>query len=65
MEKKPRIVVLSKTDLVEDPELLDKIEQDYLEQGAPVLRVSAHRREGLRELVRLLTLRLSEMDGHP
>ena len=63
MGKKPRIVVLSKTDLLEDPELLGKIEQDYLEQGAPVLLVSSHKREGLRELVKLLTHKLSEMDG--
>ncbi|MDR3567088.1 MAG: GTPase ObgE [Syntrophobacteraceae bacterium] len=63
MLNKPRVVVLSKTDLLEDPELLGKIEQDYLELGAPVVLVSAPKRQGLRELVRLLTQKLSEMDG--
>ena len=62
MRKKPRIVVLSKTDMVADQELLGKIKKSYLELGPPVLLVSAHKREGLRELVRLLTEKLSEMN---
>ncbi len=59
MLKKPRIIVLNKTDLLEDQTLLAKIHKDYLELGSPVLLVSALRREGLRELVRLLTRSLS------
>ena len=41
MRKKPRIVVLNKTDLLEDPQLLGKIKKVYLELGPPVLLVSA------------------------
>ena len=60
--KKPRIIVLNKIDLAEDKQDLDKIEKRYLELGLPVLLVSSLRREGLRELVRLLTKKLSEMN---
>ncbi len=60
--KKPRIIVLNKTDLVEDKQKLDKIEKKYLELGIPVLMVSSLRREGLRELIGLLTKKLSEMN---
>ncbi|MDR3553530.1 MAG: GTPase ObgE [Syntrophobacteraceae bacterium] len=62
MKRKPRIIVLNKTDLLEDPEVLDKIKKAYLELGPPVLLVSALKREGLRELVRLLTANLFEMN---
>ena len=62
MKRKPRIIVLNKTDLLEDPEVLDKIKKAYLELGLPVLLVSALKREGLRELVRLLTSNLFEMN---
>jgi GTP-binding protein len=60
--KKPRIIVLNKTDLVEDGQDLDKIEKSYRELGHPVLLVSALKKEGLREMVRLLTKRLSGME---
>lgn len=60
--KKPRIIVLNKIDLAENKEDLDKIEKRYLELGLPVLLISSLRREGLRELVRLLTKKLSEMN---
>lgn len=62
MRKKPRIIVLNKSDLLEDSEVLGKIKKGYLELGPPVLLVSALKREGLRELVRLLTRSLSEMN---
>ncbi len=62
MQKKPRIIVLNKTDLLDDSKLLGKIKKSYLELGPPVLLVSALKKEGLRELVRLLTGSLSEMD---
>ncbi|MEN6439347.1 MAG: GTPase ObgE [Syntrophobacter sp.] len=58
---KPRIIVLHKTDLVEDKALLGKLAERYKQLGRPVLLVSSHRREGLRELVRMLTSRLAEM----
>jgi len=58
---KPRIVVLHKTDLVEDKALLNKFVERYRQIGHPVLLVSSHRREGLRELIRMLTARLAEM----
>ncbi len=62
MRKKPRIIVLNKTDLVDDLTLLDKIKKAYLQIGPPVVLVSGVKREGLRELVRLLTGKLSEMN---
>jgi putative ribosome biogenesis GTPase RsgA len=58
---------LNKTDLVKNGKDLDKIEKVYRELGLPVLLVSSLKREGLRELVRLLTKSLSEMnerEGH-
>ncbi|MGC8494047.1 MAG: GTPase ObgE [Syntrophobacteraceae bacterium] len=55
MGQKPRIIVLNKTDMLQDEKLLDRIRKSYLEAGPPVLLVSALKREGLRELVRLLT----------
>jgi len=62
LRKKPRIIVLNKTDLVKNGNDLAKIERGYCELGLPVLLVSSLKREGLRELVRLLTKSLSEMD---
>jgi GTP-binding protein len=62
MRKKPRIIVLNKTDLVENVQDLDKIEKRYRELGCPVLLVSSLRKHGLRELVRLLTRSLAEID---
>ncbi|MFZ2444812.1 MAG: GTPase ObgE [Syntrophobacteraceae bacterium] len=59
---KPRIIVLNKIDLVADKSLADKIAESYRQLGHPVLLVSAVQREGLRELVRLLTARLAEMN---
>jgi GTP-binding protein len=62
MRKKPRIIVLNKTDLMQNGQDLEKIEEKYRELGYPVLLVSSLKREGLRELVRLLTKSLSEME---
>lgn len=59
---KPRIIVLHKTDLVEEKTLLDKVAERYKQLGPPVLLVSSHRREGLRELIRMLTKCLAEMN---
>ena len=61
LRKKPRIIVLNKTDLVKNGKDLVKIEKSYRELGLPVLLISSLKREGLRELVRLLTKSLSEM----
>ncbi len=61
LRKKPRIIVLNKTDLVENAKDLAKIEKNYRELGLPVLLISSLKREGLRELVRLLTKSLSKM----
>jgi putative ribosome biogenesis GTPase RsgA len=52
---------LNKTDLVKDAKDLAKIEKSYRELGLPVLLISSLKREGLRELVRLLTKSLSKM----
>ncbi len=59
--KKPRVIVLNKADMVEKGQELEKIEKSYKKLGYPVLLVSALKREGLRELVRLLIRRLSEI----
>jgi GTP-binding protein len=61
---RPRVIVLNKTDLVEDKALLNRIAERYRALGHPVVLVSSFKREGLRELVRLLTVRLREM-GKP
>lgn len=60
--QKPRIVVLNKTDLVDDKDRLEKIAKEYSRLDLPLLLVSSVKREGLRELIRLLTARLIEMD---
>lgn len=62
MAKKPRIIVLHKTDLVEDGKSLERIAKRYGELGCPVLLVSSLKREGLRELVQLLSKQLIEMN---
>ena len=55
------VVALTKTDLVEDSDWLDLVEEDLhkalsgtILQEAPVVRVSAHRREGLEQLLQAL-----------
>ncbi len=60
LRKKPRIIVLNKSDLVTNSQDLDKIEKCYRELGLPVLLVSSLKREGLREMVRLLTKLIGE-----
>lgn len=60
LRNKPRIIVLNKTDLVKNGRDLARIEKGYRELGLPVLLVSSLKREGLRELLRLLTKSLSD-----
>ncbi|MCE5335411.1 MAG: 50S ribosome-binding GTPase, partial [Desulfobacteraceae bacterium] len=60
--EKPGIIVLNKTDMVDDPKRLESIARKYKKIGKPVMLVSSLRREGLRELVRLVLNHLSEMD---
>jgi len=59
---KPRIIVLNKIDLIDDENELGKIAESYRQLGYPVLLISSLRREGLRELVRLLLKRLTQID---
>ncbi len=66
------IVVLTKTDLVEDPEWLELVEADVLEvlagtalEGAPVVRVSARTGQGLEELVAMLQEVLERVEPRP
>jgi GTP-binding protein len=61
MKKKPRVIALNKSDLIKNSHDLEKIERRYRDLGLPVLLVSSLKREGLRELVRLLTMKLSQM----
>ncbi|MEL6403377.1 MAG: selenocysteine-specific translation elongation factor [Chloroflexota bacterium] len=62
------IVLLTKTDLIEDPEWLDLVELDVQEvlehttlENAPILRISAHTGEGIDDLVNTLTEHLSTL----
>lgn len=61
LQKKPRIIVLNKTDLVKNAQDLEKIEQIYRGLGHPVLMISSLKREGLHELVRFLAKRIEEL----
>ncbi len=61
LRKKPRIIVLNKTDLVKDTHELNRIEKCYRELGYPVLLVSSLKKEGLRELVRFLNQSLNSL----
>lgn len=62
LAEKPRIIVLNKTDLVPD-DFAGNAAQHYRRLGLSVLLVSSLRKEGLRELVRLLTASLAEMEA--
>lgn len=66
------LVVLTKTDLVDDPEWLDLIEADVRDtlsgtvlQNAPILRVSARTGDGLEELSLALQALLTDQPHHP
>jgi GTP-binding protein len=52
---KRRVVVINKVDLVPDEGVLEKISEAFAQIDVPVLRISALRRQGLHELVLLLT----------
>ncbi len=62
ISEKPRIIVLNKTDLVPDEDFAAEVAAKYEQLGHPVLLVSSLKKEGLRDLVRLLTSRLGEMN---
>lgn len=53
--RKSRIVAINKTDLITDPQLLEKIFESYRQTNLPVIGISALRRQGLQELLLLLT----------
>ena len=66
------IVVITKIDLVEDPDWLDLIEGDIRKTlagtvlvNAPIIRVSSHTKSGLNELIGLLTSILENSPGRP
>jgi selenocysteine-specific elongation factor len=72
LEIRHGIVLLTKTDLVEDPAWLDLIETDVRDilqgtvlQGATILRVSARTKAGFPELVRSLELLLGRLPARP
>jgi GTP-binding protein len=56
---KPRVIALNKTDLLADPGQLDALAAAYRQLGHPVVAISALRREGLPQLLRLLVNLLS------
>jgi len=62
LRRKPRIIVLNKTDLLKNSQDSDKIEKAYRKLGYPVILISSLKREGLRELIQLLTRTLFTMD---
>jgi selenocysteine-specific elongation factor len=66
------IIVLTKIDLVEDPDWLDLVELDIRQavagtvlELAPIVRVSARRGEGLGELKTILAASLEQRPAHP
>jgi selenocysteine-specific elongation factor len=66
------IIVLTKIDLVEDPDWLDLVELDIRQavagtvlESAPVVRVSARRGEGLSELKTILAASLEQRPARP
>ena len=66
------IVVMSKVDLIDDPEWLELVEleiEDLLEEhglgGAPILPVSAHTGAGLDELLACLQDKLADLPARP
>ncbi len=63
--EKPRIIVLNKIDLVADEAFSAEAAAKYGQLGHPVLLVSSLRKDGLRDLVRLLTSLLEEMNKPP
>ncbi len=63
------VIVLTKIDLVDDPDWIDLVEEEILQtmtgtilQNAPIIRVSARRSEGIQELVSALE---AELKNHP
>jgi selenocysteine-specific elongation factor len=72
LEIKNGIVVLTKTDLVEDPDWLDLVEVDVRNilhatsfQDAPILRVSSHTKAGFPELLGTLAQILQNLPVRP
>ncbi len=59
--EKPRIIVLNKIDLVPE-DFTHQAGEHYKQLGSPVLLISSLKKKGLRDLVRLLTSMLAEME---
>ncbi|MGV8074791.1 MAG: GTPase ObgE [Syntrophobacteraceae bacterium] len=59
LASKERVVVLNKIDIMHDLDKLDEIADAYRQLGHPVVLISALSRQGLRDLVLLLTQLLS------
>lgn len=62
LTRKYRVIVLNKIDLLPEKRKLDEILEACRQTGHPVLAISALRREGLQELLHLLTRVLSSGD---
>lgn len=55
IQQKQRVIALNKIDLLQGPESLAKLRAAYEQTGHPVVEISALRRDGLQELLRLLS----------
>ncbi len=72
LQIKGGVVVLTKTDLIDDPEWLDLVESDLMEtlagtvfDSAPIVRVSAKSGQGIPELLEVLGNTLNEKPQRP
>lgn len=72
LQVKNGIIVLTKIDLIEDPDWLDLVEMDVRDatkntilENAPVVRVSAHTKAGIDQLINVLQELLGTVDQKP
>jgi GTPase len=66
LSTKPRVIALNKIDLLEDASKLDALVAACRQLNHPVVAISAIRREGLQDLLRLLVQMLSRpSEEHP
>ena len=59
LAERPQIVAANKTDILEDPEILETLRAHVTNLGYPMVEISAAAHQGTRELVNLVAERLS------